>query len=395
MKSNLPLDGITVVALEQAVAAPFATRQLADLGARVIKIERPGTGDFARGYDTTVNGMSSHFVWLNRSKHSLTLDIKHPDAKLVLARLVEGADVFVQNLAPGAAARAGLDGEILTARHPRLIVCNISGYGASGPYRDKKAYDLLIQCETGLVSVTGTDREPAKTGISTADIAGGMYAYSGILTALLQREHTGIGDVIDVSLFDALGEWMGYPAYYAAYSGKAPSRTAATHAAIAPYGPFRAGDGKIVNLGIQNEREWARFCHDVLGQPDLAGDARFASNAQRVAHRNELEQRINAVFTTLTSEEIVARLDAAAIANARMNSMHEFWEHPQLSARDRWTEVESPTGPIKALRPPVIMGNADVRMGPIPGLGQHTDAILGALGFDETEIAGFRVSSLI
>ncbi len=391
----LPLDGITVVALEQAVAAPFATRQLADLGARVIKIERPGSGDFARGYDRTVNGLSSHFVWLNRSKQSLTLDVKHPLAAQVLHRLLMEADVFVQNLAPGATDRLGLDGATLTARNPALIVCNISGYGASGPYRDKKAYDLLIQCETGLVSVTGSADEPSKTGISTADIAGGMYAYSGILTALLQRQARGGGTVLDISLFDALGEWMNFPAYYAAYGGSAPKRSGASHAAIAPYGPFRTGDGKTVNLGIQNEREWARFCTEVLEQPELGDDSRFASNADRVTHRDALTTSINAVFSELTSEQIIARLDAAQIANASMNSMQEFWDHPQHAARDRWREVDSPAGPIKALKPPVIMPNFEPRMDPIPGLGEHTEAVLSDLGFDQAEIDEFRSSGMI
>jgi crotonobetainyl-CoA:carnitine CoA-transferase CaiB-like acyl-CoA transferase len=391
----LPLAGITVVALEQAVAAPFATRQLADLGARVIKVERPGTGDFARGYDSTVKGLSSHFVWLNRSKESLTLDLKHPEAAKILMRLLDQADVFVQNLAPGAAARLNLGADKLTARNPRLIVCDISGYGSSGPYRDKRAYDLLVQCETGLVSTTGTEDTPSKAGISAADIAAGMYAYSGILTALYRRERTGRGAAMEVSLFDALGEWMGYPAYFTAYGGTPPARTGASHATIAPYGPFATGDGKRVHLGIQNEREWTRFCESVLQRPALATDPRFSNVANRVAHRAALTAAIHEVFKTLTRAEIVARLDRAHIANASQNTMQEFWDHPQLAARDRWREVASPAGPIKALLPPVIMDATETRMDPIPDVGEHTETILKALGYDTAQINELRADSVI
>ena len=391
----LTLEGITVVSLEQAVAAPFATRQLADLGARVVKVERPGSGDFARGYDRTVKGLSSHFVWLNRSKESLTLDLKHPEAATILKRLLERADVFVQNLAPGAAERLNFGADVLTARDPRLIVCNISGYGSSGPYRDKKAYDLLIQCETGLVSTTGTEDTPSKVGISAADIAAGMYAYSGILTALYRRERTGRGATLDVSLFDALGEWMGYPAYFTAYGGKPPARTGASHATIAPYGPFRTGDDKWVHLGIQNEREWARFCETVLQRPLLATDARFNNNAGRVEHRDALTGAIRKVFDKLARAEIVARLDRAQIANASMNTLREFWDHPQLAARDRWREIDSPAGRLKALLPPVIMNDVDVRMGAIPALGEHSEAVLRSLGYGDTQIAKLRAESVI
>jgi crotonobetainyl-CoA:carnitine CoA-transferase CaiB-like acyl-CoA transferase len=391
----LPLAGITVVALEQAVAAPFATRQLADLGARVIKVERPGTGDFARGYDSTVKGLSSHFVWLNRSKESLTLDLKHPEAAKIVTRLLERADVFVQNLAPGAAARMNLGADKLTARNPRLIVCDISGYGSSGPYRDKRAYDLLVQCETGLVSTTGTEDTPSKAGISAADIAAGMYAYSGILTALYRRERTGRGAAMEVSLFDALGEWMGYPAYFTAYGGTPPARTGASHATIAPYGPFATGDGKWVQLGIQNEREWVRFCESVLQRPALATDPRFSNVANRVAHRAALTAAIHEVFKTLTRDEIVAQLDRAHIANASQNTMQEFWDHPQHAARDRWREVASPAGPIKALLPPVIMDVTETRMDPIPAVGEHTEAILKALGYSNSQIAVLRADSVI
>ena len=391
----LPLEGITIISIEQAVAAPFATRQLADLGARVVKIERPGVGDFARDYDETVQGMASHFVWLNRSKESLTLDLKHPEASPIVHRLLENADVFIQNLAPGATERLGLGPEALAQRYPRLIVCDVSGYGASGPYRDKKAYDLLVQCETGLVSVTGTPETPSKAGISIADISAGMYAFTGILTALYQRERTGKGTVLEVSLFEALGEWMGYAAYFAAYGGTPPPRTGASHATIAPYGPFQAGDGKQVNLGLQNEREWAQFCRIVLEQPEMATDPRFDSNAKRVANREALHAMIDAVFSQLTIDQVIARLDRAQIANARMNEMQEFWDHPQLQARERWREIGSPVGPLKALLPPVTMRDVEPRMDPIPAPGEQTEPILRSLGYDDEQINRLRAERAI
>jgi len=391
----LPLEGITIISIEQAVAAPFATRQLADLGARVVKIERPGVGDFARDYDETVRGMASHFVWLNRSKESLTLDLKHPEARQIVHQLLEDADVFIQNLAPGATERLGLGPEVLAQHYPRLIVCDVSGYGASGPYRDKKAYDLLVQCETGLVSVTGTQETPAKVGISIADISAGMYAFTGILTALYQRERTGKGTALEVSLFEALGEWMGYAAYFAAYGGTPPPRTGASHATIAPYGPFRAGDGKQVNLGLQNEREWAQFCIMVLEQPEMATDPRFDSNAKRVANREALHAMIDAVFNQLTIDQVIARLDQAQIANARMNSMQEFWDHPQLQARERWREIGSPVGPLKALLPPVTMRDVEPRMDPIPALGEQTAQILRSLGYRNEQINQMRAEHVI
>lgn len=386
----LPLQGITVLSLEQAVAAPFATRQLADLGARVIKIERPGAGDFARGYDKTVHGQSSHFIWLNRSKESFTLDVKHADAPEILHRLLSKADVFVQNLVPGAVERLGLDAETLLGKYPRLIACGISGYGPDGPYSDKKAYDLLIQCESGLVSVSGTPEVPSKSGISIADIAAGMYGYTGILTALYQRERTGKGTRFDVSMFEALGEWMGYPAYFTQYGGNAPPRTGAAHATIHPYGPFGTGDGKTVFFGIQNEREWLSFCTTVLGQPALATDARFDSNARRNAHREELSALIKAVFDGLTAPQIVERLDQAQIANARLNTMEEFWAHEQLRSRNRWREVGTPNGPVQALIPAVTMHGVEARMEPVPSVGQHTETILGELGFDGEFVARLR-----
>jgi itaconate CoA-transferase len=383
----LPLQGITVVSLEQAVAAPFTTRQLADLGARVIKVERPEIGDFARTYDKTVFGQSSHFVWLNRSKESLTLDLKHADAAQILHRLLSKADVFVQNLIPGAAARLGLSSEALLGEYPRLIVCNISGYGPDGPYSQKKAYDLLIQCESGLLSVTGTPETPSKAGISIADIAAGMYGYTGILTGLYQRERTGNGTAFDVSMFEALGEWMTYPAYFTNYGGKAPARTGAAHATIHPYGPFATGDGKTVFFGIQNEREWKSFCTTVLERGDLASDPRFDSNSRRDAHRPELSEAIANVFSRLTAAQVVERLDRAQIANARLNTMQEFWEHPQLQARNRWREVDTPAGRVRALLPAVTMQDAEPRMDPVPAVGQHTRPILAELGFDEDFIA--------
>ncbi|MDP8948321.1 MAG: CoA transferase [Actinomycetota bacterium] len=386
----LPLEGITVVSLEQAVAAPFATRQLADLGARVIKVERPQVGDFARSYDSTVKGLSSHFVWLNRSKESLTLDLKKEGAREVLERLLERSDVFVQNLAPGASGRLGFGTQALRERYPQLIVCDVSGYGSSGPYRDKKAYDLLVQCEAGLVSITGTPESPSKVGIAVADIACGMYAYSGILAALLRRERTGEGTALEISLFEALGEWMGFPAYYAMYGGKEPPRSGARHASIAPYGPFECGDGEQIFFGIQNEREWERFCEAVLGRAEMANDELFDDNSRRVENREALEEEISAILAELSSEEAIKRLERAGIANARMRTVPEFIEHPQLAARDRWREVGSEAGPLRALLPPVAMTDADPVMRQIPALGEHTDGILGELGYDKGTIAALR-----
>lgn len=391
----LPLEGITVIALEQAVAAPFATRQLADLGARVIKIERPDGGDFARSYDNTVLGLCSHFVWANRSKESLTLNLKRPEAQAVMERLLSGADVFIQNLAPGATERLGLGTSGLRAKYPRLIVCDLSGYGSSGPYRNKKAYDLLIQCEAGLLSVTGTEETPSKVGISVADIAGGMYAYSGILTALLMRARTGEGVALEVSLFDSLGEWMGYPAYYTAYGGSAPPRTGASHAAIAPYGPWTSGDNVVVYLGIQNEREWTTFCENVLGCPKLRSDSRFESNAKRVQNRVVLDQIIQAAFQQLTAAQLLQRLDVGQIAYARLNSVEDFLDHQQLAARDRWRIIDSPVGPLRALLPPVTMEHVEPVLRAIPALGQHSEAILKEVGFDSQTISKWRRAGVI
>ena len=387
-----PLDGITVISLEHAVAAPFCTRQLADLGARVIKVERPGSGDFARGYDQRVKGQSSHFTWINRSKESLALDIKHPQAKAALLQLLKTADVLVQNLAPGAAARMGLSYEALKIHNPKLIVCDISGYGADGPYRDKKAYDLLIQSEAGFLSVTGTPETPSKSGISVADIAAGMYAYTNILSALLLRGRTGEGSHIDVSMLEAMGEWMGYPLYYAFDGAPPPPRTGASHASIYPYGPFVAGDGKTVMLGLQNEREWKAFCDTVLLRPEVAVDARFCSNAQRNAHRDALQALIAQSFAALTAAQVVERLDAAGIANARVNDMADLWAHPQLAARQRWSEVDSPVGRIPALLPPGVNSAFDYRMDQIPAVGQHNAAILAELGWSAEQIDALQRS---
>ena len=390
MPGQLALEGITVVALEQAVAAPFATRQLADLGARVVKIERPWTGDFARHYDETVNGMASHFVWLNRSKESLTLDLKADGAGEVLGRLISSADVFVQNLAPGSAERLGLGARDLRDRHPRLVHCSISGYGEGGPYTEKKAYDLLVQCEAGLVSITGTEETPSKVGISVADIAAGMYAYSGILSALFRRERTGEGATLEVSMLEALGEWMGFPAYFAGYGGEEPRRSGASHAAIAPYGPFACADGQTVFLGIQNEREWAAFCARVLERPEMAEQERFRTNTRRVENREALHAEIERVFSRLPSGEAIERLETAGVANARMRTVRGFLDHPQLEARARWREFGSPAGPLRGLLPPATLEGTEPAMSPIPAVGEHTEGILRSLGYDEAEVSTLR-----
>jgi formyl-CoA transferase len=392
--TTLPLDGITVVSLEQAVAAPFATRQLADLGARVIKVERPGKGDFARGYDESVKGLSSYFVWLNRSKESLTLDLKSAEGTAILAELVAGADVFVQNLAPGAVERLGFGAATLAQRHPQLVVCSISGYGQDGPWADRKAYDLLVQAETGLVSLTGTPDDVAKVGISVADISAGMYAYSGILTSLYQRAVRGSAPAVEVSLFDSLSEWMGSPAYYTQYGGTQPARVAAQHATIAPYGPFPTADGTVV-MGIQNDREWASFCDVVLSDPELAGDERFARNSSRVANRVALNARISERTERLSTAEFIALLTEARIANSRLNSVADYLAHPVLAERGRWRSVDSPAGPIQALLPPAILSGLEPRMDAVPAVGAHTAQILAELGHSDAEIAGLRAAHVI
>ena len=392
--SKLPLSGITVVSLEQAVAAPFCSRQLADLGARVIKIERPKVGDFARDYDQTVKGQSAYFVWLNRSKESLTLDVKHPKAQEILGKLIAGADVFIQNLAPGAAKRLGLGTDALRAKHPRLIVCDISGYGDSGPYAKKKAYDLLVQSEAGVLSLTGTPESPAKVGISITDIGTGLHAYAAILGALYNRERTGEGTRIDLTMFETMAEWMGHPLYYTHFSGKPPPRSGPDHATIVPYGRFRAKDGDVM-FGIQNEREWAGFCDRVLGRPELAKDPRYDNNTKRTAARAEVVALIEKTFSAWTTAEVVVKLDAADIANARLNTPDEVWNHPQLAARNRWREVETPAGVIPALLPPASFTGVEPRMDPVPAVGEHTDAILAGLGYGAAEIAELRAAGAV
>jgi len=390
-----PLEGITVVALEQVIAGPFATRQLAELGARVIKIERPGTGDASRAYDRTVRGLSSHFVWVNRSKESLTLDVKHPAAPEILQKLMAKADVFLQNLAPGAVERLGLGAEALRTKHPRLIWCGISGYGPAGPYAGKKAYDLLVQCEAGMLSVTGTPQAPSKAGIPVADIAAGMYAFSSVLAALVRRGRTGEGATVDITMFEALGEWMGFPAYFTAYGGSAPPRSGAHHATIVPYGPFSAGDGNAVFLSVQNEREFARFCELVLENPELLNDERFSTGPARQQNRQAFHAEIERVFSHLSAEQVIQRLEQADIANARLNNMEEFWRHPQLEARRRWATVGSPAGGLSMLKPPFNLDGMEPRMDPIPALGEHTGAILAELGYREDQVSGFRAERLI
>ena len=380
-RDPLPLDGIVVVSLEQAVAAPFATRQLADLGARVIKVERAGGGDFARDYDRTVLGQSSYFVWLNRGKESIELDVKSGRGHDVMAALLAKADVFVQNLAPGAAARLGFAADELRARHPRLICCSVSGYGPDGPHARKKAYDLLVQCEAGLLSVTGTAESPAKAGISVADIAAGMYAFTGVLTALYERERTGDGTTLEVAMLDALGEWMAQPYLYSVYGGEPPRRTGARHASISPYGPYRTADGQVF-LGLQNEREWAVLCREILGRPELISDPRFATNTDRVVNDEQLTLILETALRQLTAAEVEQRLDAAGIANARLRTPAEFAVHPQLAARDRWRQVGTPAGPVRALLPPVTVPGRESAMGNVPAPGEHTKAILAELGFD-------------
>lgn len=390
-----PLDGITVVSFEHAIAAPFCTRQLADMGARVIKVERPGVGDFARNYDERVRGLSSHFVWTNRSKESLTLDLKHPAAQDVLKRLLAQADVLVQNLAPGAAARQGLSFDALHAAHPRLIVCDISGYGEGGPYQDKKAYDLLIQSESGFVSVTGSPDEPAKAGCSISDIAAGMYAYSGILNALLLRGKTGAGSRIDVSMLESMVEWMGFPMYYAFDGAPPPVRAGAAHATIYPYGPFPVGGGKTIMLGLQNEREWQVFCDKILNKPGLAGDERFSSNSRRAANREALRAVIVETFATMSLDEVAGKLEAAQIANASVNDMAGVWAHPQLRARERWRDVDSAKGALPALLPPASSNAFEPRMDAVPGIGQHTDAVLASLGFDAAQVSRLHAEGAV
>ncbi|CCK31223.1 dehydratase [Streptomyces davaonensis JCM 4913] len=387
----LPLTGITVVAVEQAVAAPFATRQLADLGARVIKVERIDGGDFARGYDTAAAGLASHFVWCNRGKESIALDLKDPRGLDVVRRLVGEADVFVQNLAQGAAARLGLDAATLCAAHPRLIAVDISGYGAGGPYADKRAYDMLVQCEAGLVSVTGTPEQPVKAGIPAADIAAAMYAFSGVLAALVRRGVTGRGGPVEVSMLESLAEWMGHPLHHAMHGGTPPARTGLAHSVIAPYDAYPTADGGRVLLSVQNDREWRRLAERVLQRPELGSDPAYATNAARVANRERTDEFVAKALGALDADEALARLEGAGIACARLRDLYEVADHPQLAARERWREVGSPVGPLKALLPPITLpGGETARMGDVPALGEHTETLLRAVGMTVDEIAALR-----
>ncbi|MEU0130977.1 CaiB/BaiF CoA-transferase family protein [Streptomyces sp. NPDC006289] len=392
----LPLDGVTVVAVEQAVAAPFATRQLADLGARVVKIERPDGGDFARGYDTAAGGLASHFVWCNRGKESVAVDLKDPRGLDVVLRLVAGADVFVQNLAQGAAARLGLDAASLCAAHPRLVAVDISGYGADGPYAHKRAYDMLVQCEAGLVSVTGTPEQPVKAGVPAADIAAGMYAFSGVLAALLRRATTGLGGPVEISMLDSLAEWMGHPLHHGMHGGEPPVRTGLAHAVIAPYDAYATADGEQLLLSVQNDREWRRLAEQVLERPGLADDPDFATNTARTANRERTDAVVGGALGRLTGGEALARLDAAGIACARLNTVADVAAHPQLAARDRWREVATPVGALRALLPPITLpGGAPAPMGAVPALGEHTDATLRALGMTDGQTAALRRDGVI
>jgi crotonobetainyl-CoA:carnitine CoA-transferase CaiB-like acyl-CoA transferase len=386
----LPLEGITVVSVEQAVAAPLATRHLADLGARVVKVERPDGGDFARGYDSAVRGMASHFIWLNRSKESIALDLKHPAGRDVLTDLLASADVFVQNLGPGACARLGFGADVLTARHPRLIVCDMSGYGPDGPYRDKRAYDLLVQSETALVSVTGVPEHPAKTGIPAADIGAGMYAYSSVLAALFHRERTGRGTAIEVSMFDALTEWMGHPVQYTLHTGTNPPRTGLGHPIIVPYGAYPVSDGQEIIIGIQNDRQWARLAADVLERPELATDEDFATNQARTRNRERVDAAVAEQTAKLTAADAETRLEEAGIPNARVNDVTDFLDHPQLSARNRWREIGSPVGSLPSPLPPASFAGMEPRMDPVPALGEQTEPILRFLGYDDQRITALR-----
>ncbi|MEV3993248.1 CaiB/BaiF CoA-transferase family protein [Streptomyces sp. NPDC049837] len=392
----LPLEGVTVVAVEQAVSAPFATRQLADLGARVIKIERPDGGDFARGYDTAAAGLASHFVWCNRGKESVAVDLKDPRGREVVRRLVAGADVFVQNLAQGAAARLGLDAAALCAAHPRLIAVDISGYGAGGPYAHKRAYDMLVQCEAGLVSVTGTPEQPVKAGIPAADIAAAMYAFSGVLAALLRRATTGRGGPVEISMLESLAEWMGHPLHHGMHGGEAPARTGVAHAVIAPYDAYATADGGQVLLSVQNDREWRRLAEQVLGRPELGDDAAFATNTARVAHREKTDAVVAESLARLGTVEAIERLEAAGIACARLNTVADVAAHPQLAARDRWREVDTAVGPLRAMLPPVTFpGGPESRMGAVPALGEHTDAVLRELGLGDAERVALRREGVV
>lgn len=391
----LPLEGIKIISLEQAVAVPFASRQLADLGARVIKIERPETGDFARNYDQTVKGMSSHFVWINRSKESLTLNMKADSGKSIFKDLLKDADVVLQNLAPGAMNRLGFSNEELHKINDKLIICNISGYGSNGSYVNKKAYDLLIQCEAGFLSITGTEETPSKAGISVADIAAGMYAYSGILSSIIKRARTGKGEVLDISMLEALGEWMGFPMYYSLYGDKEPKRTGSHHATIYPYGPFQTAGEETIFFAIQNEREWVNFCENILHNPDLAVDSRYCNNSKRVENKESLQREIEDVLSTKSLHEVMNELEENKIANAQLKNIKQFANHTQLRERKRWIDVETPVGRIKSLLPPAANSKEDIKVSPIPEIGEHTNQILTELGMDQDTIKQLKDSQVI
>jgi itaconate CoA-transferase len=395
MSNTPPLHGITIVSLEHAIAAPLCTRQLAELGARVIKVERRESGDFARHYDDRVLGQSSHFIWTNRSKQSLTLDLKHADSKQIMQRLLEKSDVLVQNLAPGAASKMGLSFEQLKSQFEKLIVCNISGYGPAGPYENKKAYDLLVQAEAGFLSITGSQNEMAKSGISIADIAAGMQAQTAILAALIQRSISGKGSRIDISMLEAMVEWMGFPLNYAFDGAKPPERTGSDHASIYPYGAFVTQDQQVLMLGIQNEREWKAFCEDVLERTELTIDPKFAENVSRSTNRDELKQIIDAKFAQFSVNEIIAKLDQAQIAYANVNDMQSVWNHPQLRALNRLIDTETPQGTIKSFKPPGNNSSYQPNLGPVPALGEHSTEILTDLGFDPSEINRFRENQVV
>ena len=374
----LPLEGITVVAVEQAVAGPLATRHLADLGARVIKIERPGEGDFARSYDDTVHGLASHFVWLNRGKESIELDLASDDGRRVALELADRADVVLSNLAPGAMDRLGLGAAALRSRKDELVVVTLSGYGDAGPYSGRKAYDMLVQAESGLCSITGTPETATKTGVPVSDIATGMYALSAVQSALLRRERTGLGATIEVSMFEATAEWMGHPMYIRMYADRQVGRMGLSHASICPYDAFPTRDGQVL-IGVQNDRGWAALVRDVLDRPDLVDDERYATNIARVARRAEVDALIGSLTREYDSEELAARLDDAGVPAARLNDVAGLVHHPQLEARDRWREVDTPAGPVRGLLPPITYADVELPMGPVPSLGRHTDAILAEL----------------
>jgi itaconate CoA-transferase len=391
---GLPLEGITVVALEQAVAGPLATRQLADLGARVIKIERREVGDFARGYDHAVHGTSSYFFWLNRGKESVTLDLKHQRGREVLRRLLERADALVHNLAPGALERIGYDEPSVRVRHPRLVVCGLNGYGSEGPHAGRRAYDLLVQGEVGIPSVTGTPEEGVRVGMSISDIAAGMYAFGSVLAALYHRQRTGRGAWLEVTLLDALTEWVSNALYLDLHGGVPPVRVAFAHPTLAPYGRYACADGDIA-IGVQNDREWVRLATVLLERPELGSDERYATNIARTARREEVDRMVGEAVGRLSEAEAIERLEEAGVAYGRLNDMAHLAQHPQFAARGRWTDVEVPGGRARALRPPLALDGRDAPMDAVPALGQHTDAVLGWLGYDGDAVERLHADGVV